>query len=384
MTLPAHTTIAGLSGERFAVDYLLTGYSDDAEALTTARAICIEQTVEFPQHRLPAGDIPEHIVGRIESFSSQADGQFAVTISYAVETAGDDLLQLLNIILGLSSLLPGVHVRSVGLPASLLERFPGPRFGIEGIRALSGVSDRALLCTALKPMGLSVQDLADMAYRCALGGLDILKDDHGLTNQSFCPFEERVSRCVEAVARANRETGRNCLYVANVTAPTSIAVERARFARQAGAGAIMVSPALTGFDLVTTLAGDRSIGLPIVLHPTLAGGFLAGRTGSGFSYYFYHGQLPRLAGADISVFTNYGGRFPVERDDSLGAVAGCVDPMGNLKRVFPMVGGGMQLERIRVLCDEFGRDVILLMGGGLHTAGDDLVENVRQFVQQAM
>ena len=50
-------------------------------------------------------------------------------------------------------------------------------------------------------MGLSATDLAELAYRFALGGIDLIKDDHGLTNQPFCPFEERVRRCAEAVAR---------------------------------------------------------------------------------------------------------------------------------------------------------------------------------------
>jgi ribulose-bisphosphate carboxylase large chain len=31
-----------------------------------------------------------------------------------------------------------------------------------------------------------------MAHACALGGIDIIKDDHGLSDQPFCRYEERV------------------------------------------------------------------------------------------------------------------------------------------------------------------------------------------------
>ena len=98
---------------------------------------------------------------------------------------------------------------------------PGPRFGRAGIRALLDVADRPLLGTALKPMGLSAADLADLAYQLALGGVDIIKEDHGLTDQPFAPFDERVPRCAEAVALANRQTGYRCLYVPNITAPAA-------------------------------------------------------------------------------------------------------------------------------------------------------------------
>ena len=109
---------------------------------------------------------------------------------------------------------PGIRVLRLDLPPSLLQQFKGPRFGREGLRALLGVADRPLLGTALKPMGLPAADLADLAYQLALGGVDIIKEDHGLTDQPFAPFAERVPRCAEAVARANRQTGYRCLVCA--------------------------------------------------------------------------------------------------------------------------------------------------------------------------
>ena len=114
--------------------------------------------------------------------------------------------------------------------------FPGPKFGIAGIRDIIGEQQAPLLCTALKPMGRSAKEFAAMAYSLARGGIDIIKDDHGLSNQTWAPFEERVALCSQAVNKANHETGRNCLYAPCLNAPADQIEQRAYFAKDCGAG----------------------------------------------------------------------------------------------------------------------------------------------------
>lgn len=368
--------VPGLSGERFNVVYSLSGTRQDAEM--AAQGIALEQTVEFPEDLLPMGDIHDSIVGRIEDLDELDDGRHAVTISYAIETAGDELTQLLNVIFGNSSIKPGIRVESFDLPDSLLRKFKGPRFGKDGLRGLVDVADRPLLCTALKPMGLPPEHLADLAYQFALGGIDIIKDDHGLANQPFCPYEERVLRCTEAVAKANAETGRSAIYMPHVSAPADKLVDRALFARQTGAGGLLVCPGLTGMDAMRRLADDDRIDLPIMSHPAFQGSFVVSPT-SGLSHAALYGKLMRLAGADASVYPNYGGRFSFSRSECCDIVDGCSTDMGHIKPIFPTPGGGMSLDRIADMHQVYGMDVIYLIGGGLHRAGPDLVENARHF-----
>jgi ribulose 1,5-bisphosphate carboxylase large subunit-like protein len=64
----------------------------------------------------------------------------------------------------------------------------------------------------LKPMGLSIDGLVSMAESFTAGGIDLIKDDHGITDQEFHRFEERVTRCADAVERVNSSTGGNTLY----------------------------------------------------------------------------------------------------------------------------------------------------------------------------
>jgi len=365
-----------LSGERFRVVYRLAG--GEAEAREKAREICLEQTVEFPADLVPEGDIREQIVGRVEAFEARGEGKWEAVISYAVETSGFELTQLFNVIFGNSSLKPGLRVERLELPEALLRAFKGPRFGRAGWRALLGAPDRPLLCTALKPMGLPPKALADLAYQFALGGIDIIKDDHGLADQPFAPFRERVALCAEAVARANRESGQKCIYMPNVTGPADGVIENALFAKEAGAGGLLVAPGLTGLDIMRQLADDDRIALPIMTHPALQGSFVA-HPDSGLSHYALFGQVARLTGADASIFPNYGGRFSFSQENCRRIVAGTAAPMGGIKPIFPAPGGGMSLARVPEMLDLYGRDVIFLVGGGLHQHGPDLVENCRYF-----
>lgn len=376
MTLPAHYDVPTLSGERFRVIYHLTG--DEAEARAKAEAICLEQTVEFPGDLVPPGDIRESIIGQLDDLAPVDDQHFAATISYANEIAGAELTQLLNVIFGNSSILPGIRVERLDLSPGILALYKGPRFGQAGLRDVLHAHDRPLLATALKPMGLSPEEMAKMAYQCALGGIDIIKDDHGLADQVFCRYEARVLRCSEAVAKANQETGLHCVYMPNISAPADKMLDRALFAKQAGAGGLMVCPGLTGLDIMRQLADDDLIALPIMSHPAFHGSYVT-CPDNGISHFALYGQMMRLAGADMTVYPNYGGRFSFSRAECRSIVEGSTVPMGDMKTIFPAPGGGMKMERVDDMRAFYGQDVIYLIGGGLHRHSDDLAENARYF-----
>lgn len=368
-----------LSGERFTVTYRLAG--DEKTAMQRANDICIEQTVEFPPDLVPQGSIREQIFGRIESFSHLDEEHCQTEISFAVEISGFELPQLLNVLFGNISIKPGIRVESVRLPQSLAKAFKGPRYGRSGLRQYVGIEHRPLLCTALKPMGLSPGQLAELAYKFALGGVDLIKDDHGLANQPFCPFEERVARCAEAVLRANCVTGRRCVYFPNITSPADRLLHNARYARSAGAGGLVITAGLTGLDAMRSLADDDEISMPIMSHPAFIGSFVTSEE-QGISHYALYGQLMRLAGADASIYPNYGGRFSFSKPACCSIIEGTSVDMGHIRPIFPAPGGGMSLARIPEMNACYGKDVIYLIGGDLHRQGPDLVGNTRRFVEK--
>ena len=70
-------------------------------------------------------------------------------------------------------------------------------------------------------------------------------------------------------------------------------------------------PGITGLDSMRALAEDPDFGLPSsLIQPSSA--MLGGGTQNsirGFSHGVLLGLLPRLAGADATIFPNFGGRF---------------------------------------------------------------------------
>jgi len=370
---PVSPAIA-LSGTRFLVTYLVASAAQEIEA--RVRSIALEQTVEFPEDLLPEGYLREQMPGQIEALEPDDEGWFRAVLSYPDEAAGSDLLQFLNVVFGNTSLQPGVRVLDFSLPQSLSR---GPRFGVKGVRKVLGIPVRPLASTALKPLGLPVSELALQAYQTALGGIDVIKDDHGLANQALAPFEKRVERCVEAVAAANRETGLASVYAPNITADAETALARAKFAQAAGAGAVLVSPGLAGFGVVRALADADNFRLPIVAHPAFTGSFVSAGPG-GIDPALFYGTLMRAAGADVSIFPNYGGRFSFSKQTCLAIAERCLEARAGLLPSFPSPGGGMGLERVTELKQTYGNDFVALVGGGLHREGKTLVEGSRRFV----
>jgi ribulose-bisphosphate carboxylase large chain len=362
--------------ERFSVVYRIRG--NKLNALEKAREICIEQTVEFPIELIADDYIKNEIVGRIDSFIKAPPERYLARITYSEETVGTELTQLLNVMFGNTSLKPGIRIEKMFLSKGLEAFYKGPRFGIEGIRKLTGVKNKPLLASALKPMGLGPERLATLAYDLARAGIDIIKDDHGLADQDFAPFEKRVALCSRAVAQANRERGGRTLYAPNVTADGTEVIRRALFAKKAGAGALVISACLTGFNAMRSISSDERISLPVIFHPAFAGSFVADPW-SGISHYVLFGQLPRLCGADAAIFPNFEGRFSFSKHDCKRIIDGTKDRMGKLKRIFPVPAGGMSFDILRKMSAFYGNDIVFLVGGGLFKYNKDLAEAVRYF-----
>ncbi len=362
---PASAAQVGLRADgRLGVHYMLNLAAGE-DAADKAALIALEQTVELPRVLLTA-ELAERFAGRVEAVQLTGPRRARVGLSYSLDAIGADLPQCLNLLFGNISLKPGIRVVGVEWPAALLTALGGPGHGIAGLRALTGVSGRALLCTALKPMGLSAAELAQRCEAFARGGIDIIKDDHGLADQSAAPFAERLARCQEAVTRANATTGGHSQYFPNVTAPAALLGQRLAAARAAGCRGVLISPWLVGLDTLRLIRDQY--GLAILAHPALTGS-LFGR-GAGMAPELVLGDLFRLAGADAVIYPNTGGRF----DFSAATCARINDhlrqPLGTLRPSLPAPAGGMDVARAGHWVRRYGPDTLLLIGGSLYAQGD--------------
>src|SRR5262249_45233054 len=175
----------------------------DARAIEErAHALAVEQSVEMPITAIDDDFVLGEIVGRVLAIEEIGEDLFAVRIALAAATVGDDPGQLINMLFGNSSIQDDVVLHDVDFPTELIKTFGGPHHGLEGLRARVGAGRRALTCTALKPQGLPPAALAELAARFAQGGIDYIKDDHGLADQAHSPFAARVEAIAAAVRKA--------------------------------------------------------------------------------------------------------------------------------------------------------------------------------------
>jgi ribulose-bisphosphate carboxylase large chain len=339
-----------------------------ADAVRRAHAIALEQSVEVPADVVRDAYVADEVVARVRDVRSEGDVHEA-DIALAAVTTGDDAAQLCNMLFGNTSLQPDVTLVDVALPSELAARFGGPRFGVAGIRARLGVHGRALTCAALKPQGLSPARLAELCYVLAAAGIDVIKDDHGLADQAYSPFAERVALCQQAVARAQAELGRRIVYAPSLVGSPRRLREQADLAREAGVGMVLVAPALVGLPAFAELVAG--LGVPVLAHPALAGWRIAPP--------LLLGKLFRLLGADAVIFPNAGGRFAYDAATCRAIAAAARAPWPGVSECLPVPAGGMSLERVPGMLRCYGHDTMLLIGGSLLLDAARIGERARAF-----
>jgi ribulose-bisphosphate carboxylase large chain len=367
-----------LSGKRFAVDYCLTG--SESHARTMAERLCADQTIEAPPSLLLSCPVPPGLLGALEDFRREDDGRYRTRISFPVELFGHSVAQLLHTVFGTASLTPNIQVADIHLPAHPPDGWSGPRVGIPGIRRMTQVFNRPLVCAVLKPLGLPPDALAELARTFALAGVDMIKDDQGLGDHFFCPFEERVHRCVEAVREACRSTSRPCLYFPHVVGSLDELKKQAEIARQAGADGVLLSPGLVGYQALLDFSRNAEGALPIMSHPAFLGTYAIDPR-HGLAPNVLYGQIPRLAGVDMTIYPTYGLNFPITRLDCAQVAAACTQPWGSLQAMFPTAAGRMGEDRIREMCDLYGREFVFILGSQIRESSDGIMALCRHFME---
>ncbi|HMU53871.1 MAG TPA: RuBisCO large subunit C-terminal-like domain-containing protein [Nitrospira sp.] len=352
----------------------------EAEARAKAELICLDQTVEASDEVL-SSELRSRIVGRLEEFKPRPSGGYEARISYAANLIGRYLSDLINLLFGTSSLRPGVRLAAWQLPDSVLSQWRGPRFGLEGLRHLTGIRDRSLVCAVLKPLGRSPRELADLATEFVLGGVDLIKDDQGLVDQPFCPFNERIARCADAVRAAAAQRGRPCPYLTHVSGPLDVMRARAALAKKQGAGGLLVAPGLTGFDALHSLAEDETLALPIASHPALLGSYTI-HPDHGIVPAALYGQLPRLAGADLSIYPGYRTGYAMTKDDCAVLARTCRTAWGRVRPMAPTAAGRIGASDIPEFTSFYGRDVVFILGSRIQKDPLGLVAATRHFVRE--
>ena len=351
---------------------VIATYYVDASSPTvkTGEQIAIEESIGTWTTVGTTRENVKRLAGRV--FDYQEGNEGIVRIAYPLELFDIDsgIPNFLSIVagnlFGLAS-LRSVKLLDVELPKEYLRGFSGPRFGIEGIRQILGTlkDRRPHVGTIIKPkVGLDPKQTAEVAYQAAVGGVDLIKDDETLTNQSFCPLEERVSRVMEKLDRAVEETGRKILYAVNVSAYHEKMLRLAQTAISNGANCLMIDFLTAGFSGLQALSGEDSFNVPIHVHRTMHGVF--DRNPKHGIAMIVLAKLVRLAGGDQLHTGTAAGKMEDAGKAVKDVNSFLRSEWDGLKTVLPVASGGIHPGIVPDNVQALGKDILIQAGGGIH------------------
>lgn len=324
--------------------------------------VSVEEFPEVP-HPLKPDEIKAHI-----------------TVSYPSANFSADLPAILTTVFGKLSLDGEIKLLDLDFEENLLKQFPGPRFGISGIRGLLNAHGRPLVMSIFKGViGRDLDYLTAQLRQQALGGVDLVKDDEILFDNPLTPFEQRITAANAVLQEVYTETGHRTLYAVNLSGRTSQLRDKARRARELGADALLFNVHAYGLDVLQEIAEDRDIGLPLMAHPAFSGAFTSSPS-YGVAAPLALGKLTRYAGADFSLFPSPYGSVAMEKTAAL-ALGKQLTLTSLVKQTFPVPSAGIHPGLVPLLVNDFGIDSIINAGGGVHGHPDGAAGGGKAFRQ---
>jgi len=273
-----------------------------------------------------------------------------------------------------------LRLEDLRIPVALVKTFQGPPTGIQVERDRLNKYGRPLLGATLKPkLGLSARNYGRACFELLAGGLDFTKDDENITSQPFMRWGDRYQFVMEAVRKAEQETGERKGHYLNVTAPDcEQMLERAEFARQLGSPIIMHDYLVGGFSAHTTLARwCRRTGMLLHVHRALHA--VVDRQKDHGIHFRVLAKWLRLAGGDHLHTGTVVGKLEGDRAATLGVVDLLREDFvaadrrrglyfdqdwASLPAVLPAASGGIHVWHMPALVDIFGDDAVFQFGGG--------------------
>jgi len=262
----------------------------------------------------------------------------------------------------------------INLPESLIKKFPGPGFGIEGIRDLTETPfPYPIMGTIVKPCaGLTPEEVAEKCYLAAKGGVKFIKDDEKMLGPSYCEEKKKIKLVSDALKKAYEETGNKCLYAPHLVERSDRICDTAKKYIEWGATALMLNAVLGhNFEVLKILREDEEIQVPLYAH---SGGRSCLSTGNRRIDDTVIVKFLRLCGADFFQHGVFGVKDThiASLDETLLShlVNIMREKIDDIKDTVPVAAGGLNILRIEENLEKhydenFGYGVALLAGSGL-------------------
>ncbi|HEY8593837.1 MAG TPA: ribulose-bisphosphate carboxylase large subunit family protein [Devosiaceae bacterium] len=376
--------VEAMAGEQSSGTFVpVPGETEELKARAAARIESLEIVGDVTEPSLPGSGLPQgtgaprRVVAR-------------TTLSWPLDNIGPSLPNLMATVAGnLFELrqFSGLRITDLRLPEAFAAAYPGPQFGVEGTRRLSGVFDRPLIGTIVKPsVGLSPEQTADLAALLCAAGIDFIKDDELQSDGPACPFEARARAVMRVIEEHAQRTGRKVMYAFNLTGEIDQMRRRHDLVQSLGGTCVMVSLNSVGLGGMVELG--RHATLPIHAHRN-GWGYLSRHPALGWSYVAWQ-KIWRLAGADHMHVNGLDNKFCEDNESVLASAKACLTPMFENKpcTVMPVFSSGQSAKQAAATYAGLGSsDLIYAAGGGImaHPEGPASgVEALRQAWEAAL
>jgi 3-oxoisoapionate-4-phosphate transcarboxylase/hydrolase len=364
---PPEAAAESMAGEQSSGTFIaVPGETPELKARAAARVERLDVVGEVAAPSLPGAGAPKA--------GSPRWRRARVTLSWPLGNLGPSLPNLMATVAGnLFELkqLSGIRLLDIRLPDAFATEYPGPQFGVGGTRKLSGVHDRPLLGTIIKPsVGLDAEQTAALVKTLADAGIDFIKDDELQADGPICPFEARVEAAMRVIRDAADRTGKKVMYAFNLTGDMDEMRRRHDFVAARGGSCVMAS--LNSVGLAGILALRRSASLPIHAHRN-GWGYLSRDPMLGWSYAAWS-KIWRLAGVDHMHVNGLANKFSESDQSVIESARSCLTSMFEQKpcAVMPVFSSGQTARQAPGTYQGLGSvDLIFLAGGGIlaHPAG---------------
>jgi ribulose-bisphosphate carboxylase large chain len=319
----------------------------------------------------------------IEPISGGAN-QFIAYISYPVDLFEEGSVtnlftSIVGNVFGFKA-LRALRLEDLRIPVAYVKTFQGPPHGIQVERDKLNKYGRSLLGCTIKPkLGLSAKNYGRACYECLRGGLDFTKDDENVNSQPFIRWRDRFLFVAEAIFKSQQETSEIKGHYLNVTASNCEEIlKRASFAKELGVPIIIHDYLTGGFTANTTLSSYcRDHGLLLHIHRAIHG--VIDRQRNHGMHFRVLAKALRLSGGDHLHSGTVVGKLEGEREITIGFVDLIRDDFiakdrkrgiyfeqewASIPGVIPVASGGIHVWHIPALVEIFGDDACLQFGGG--------------------
>lgn len=306
-----------------------------------------------------------------------------VVVAYPFANVGVNLPTLVTTLLGnLFELkeVSGLKLLDVDLPPQFAEAYPGPGFGVEGTRRLTGVQDRPVIGTIVKPsVGLTPAQTAEIVTELVAAGIDFIKDDELTANSPHSPLQERVAAVMDVVNAHADRTGKKVMVAFNISDDLDEMYRHHDVVAEAGGTCVMLSLNSVGFAAVTAVR--RHSRLPIHGHRN-GWGMFGRHPRVGMDYVAYQ-KLWRLAGADHMHVNGLANKFWESDRSVIRSLKACLTPMFAERDVaMPVISSGQSAKQAVATYREAGTaDLMYLAGGGIMAHPGGAAAGVRSLRQ---